>query len=183
MLCVGAAIFASSSAYSSEKVTIRVSYVNSYTKPIHDEIARRFSQLNPDITVVLSSPVETWGEQVQRTILDTATGNGPDVAEQSFNLFGQISDRGLAQPLDALIKQEKNWQSMGYSPALTNLGAYKGKHWGLPFRISVPIVYFNENLVRAVGVNPRKFPSDWNDILQAARKISALGRPTRWYVF
>lgn len=168
-------MFLSSAAYSSNKVTIRVSYVNSYMKPIQEEIARRFSELHPDIVVVLASPVEAWGEQVQRTILDNATGNGPDVAEHAFNLFGQIADRGLAQPLDSLIKQEKNWQSTGHSPALTNLGTYKEKIWGMPFRISVPIIFYNADLVRSVGVNPSKFPTDWQSILGAAQKISALG--------
>ncbi|MDE5457567.1 extracellular solute-binding protein [Bradyrhizobium sp. CSA112] len=172
---IGAWIFAGSPAYSADKVTIHVSYVNSYMKPIHEEIARRFSQLHPDIAVVLSSPVEAWGDQVQRTILDSATGNRPDIAEHAFNLFGQIADRGLAQPLDSLIKQEKDWASMGYSPALTSLGTYQGKIWGLPFRISTPIIFYNADLLRSVAENPPEFPSDWQGILQVAKRISALG--------
>ncbi|WP_194473395.1 extracellular solute-binding protein [Bradyrhizobium sp. CCBAU 51753] len=174
-LYVAAWIFAGSPAYSQDRVTIHVSYVSSYMKPIQEEIARRFSQLHPDIAVVLASPVEAWGDQLQRTVLDSASGNGPDVAEHAFNLFGQIVDRGLAQPLDSLIKQEKGWSSMGYSPALTSLGTYQGRTWGLPFRISAPIIFYNADLVRSVSDNSSEFPSDWQDILQVAKRISALG--------
>lgn len=163
------------SAASQDRLPIRISYVNSYLTPIQSEIARRFEQLHPDISVNLASPVEAWGDQVQRTILDSATGSGPDVAEHAFNLFGQIVDRGLAQPLDTFIKQEKDWPSMGYSPALASLGTYKGRTWGLPFRISVPVIFYNADLVRSVGENPKKFPSDWPGILRIAKKISALG--------
>ncbi|WP_271611694.1 extracellular solute-binding protein [Bradyrhizobium sp. CCBAU 21362] len=175
MLSLVVWIFAGSPAYSQDRATIRVSYVNSYMKPIQEEIARRFTQLHPNIRVVLAAPVETWGDQLQRTVLDSATGNGPDVAEHAFNLFGQIVDRGLALPLDSLIKQEKDWASMGYSPALTSLGTCQGKIWGLPFRISTPIIFYNADLVRSVSENSNEFPSDWHGILQVAKRISALG--------
>ncbi len=175
MLCVAIWAFAGSPAHPEGRVTIRVSYVNSYMKPIQEEIARRFTQMHPDIAVVLAAPVEAWGDQLQRTVLDTATGNGPDVAEHAFNLFGEIVDRDLAQPLDSLIEQEKDWASMGYSPRLVSLGTYHGKVWGLPFRISTPIMFYNADLVRSVSATPGEFPSDWQGILQIASRISALG--------
>ncbi|PJG51477.1 hypothetical protein CVM73_30805 [Bradyrhizobium forestalis] len=175
MLCVVVWVFGGSPAYSEDRVTIRVSYVNSYMKPIQEEIARRFSQMHPHIAVVLDSPVEAWGDQLQRTILDSATGNRPDVAEHAFNLFGEIVDRGLAQPLDSLIKQEEDWSSMGYSPALTGLGVHHGEIWGLPFRISTPIIFYNADLVRSVSEGSSEFPSDWQGILQVAKRITALG--------
>lgn len=175
VLCIGVWVFSGLVAYPDDKVTIHVSYVNSYMKPVHEEIVRRFSQLHPNIAVVLSSPVETWGDQVQRTILDNVTGNGADVSEQAFNLFSQIVARGVAQPLDPFINQEKDWPSMGYSPALTALGAYQGKIWGLSFRISTPIIFYNADLVRSVTENQNEFPSDWQGILRLAKRITALG--------
>lgn len=61
-----------------------------------------------------------------------------------------------------------------YSPKLLALGGQKdGKQQGLPYSLSVPVIYYNADLFKAAGLDPDKFPTTWDGVLQAALAIKA----------
>src|SRR3569832_481138 len=62
---------------------------------------------------------------------------------------------------------------MGYDQALLSLGHVKGKQVGIGFSLSTPVVYFNADLLRKAGLNPDKFPTTWDGIIEAAKKAKA----------
>jgi multiple sugar transport system substrate-binding protein len=47
--------------------------------------------------------------------------------------------------------------------------------YGLPFAISMPVFFYNADLVRKAGGDPDNFPADWSGILKLGSKINALG--------
>ena len=78
-------------------------------------------------------------------------------------------------PLDGFIKQEKNWDSLGYSRSILSLGNHKGKQYGLAFAVSTPIMYANADLVKKAGSDPEHLPQTWEEVIDLAGKIDALG--------
>ena len=60
-----------------------------------------------------------------------------------------------AQPLDGMIAAEKDWAGKGYDGALLTLGQVKGKQYGMGFSLSTPIIYFNADLVKKAGGDPK----------------------------
>src|SRR5262249_61731101 len=63
---------------------------------------------------------------------------------------------GLHQPMRAAVT--------------LNCGIY-----GLPFAISLPIAYYNLDLVQKAGGDPDKLPATWDEVIALAKRINALG--------
>jgi multiple sugar transport system substrate-binding protein len=174
-MALACASVASTAGYAADKVSIVVSPLYAFMKSTNDEIVRRFNEANPDIEIVLQAPARNGGDQIQRTILDAATGKSPDIAMHSADLFGQIVDRNLAQPIDDLIAAEGDWEAKGYSERFINLAEHKGKIWGLPYASGTTIIFYNADMVREAGGDPDNFPTTWPEITALARKITDLG--------
>jgi multiple sugar transport system substrate-binding protein len=54
---------------------------------------------------------------------------------------------------------------------MINLGKVNGKLYGLPVNASLPIMYFNTELVKKAGGDPQHMPDTWDGIIALARKI------------
>ena len=59
---------------------------------------------------------------------------------------------------------------MGYDQALLSLGQVKGQQVGIGFALSTPVIYYNADLMRKAGVEPDRFPTTWEAIMNAAKK-------------
>lgn len=101
------------------------------------------------------------------------TGDIPDVAFQGTSFLQLFADRGLAVPLDEFIQAEPDWSALGYSQSVTKIGRINGKIYAVPFATSVPTIYFNADLVKGAGGDPRNLPKTWDGILELARKMKA----------
>ena len=59
---------------------------------------------------------------------------------------------------------------------MINLGKVNGKLYGLPVNASLPIMYFNTELVRKAGGDPQHMPDTWEGSLRSPRRSA---RPPR----
>lgn len=157
-----------------EPVTLTVLYhAPKVLRAAHEEIARRFNDGHADIKVRLLAPPETYEELAQRTLRDGIAGEAPDVVFHGLNRVRIFVDRKLAVPLDPFIKAEPTWDEMGYLPSMVALARFDGATYGLPFSISTPIVYYNEELVReALGVDA-PVPTTWPEFVALGRQVQA----------
>ncbi|MCA0457919.1 MAG: sugar ABC transporter substrate-binding protein [Chloroflexi bacterium] len=110
-----------------------------------------------------------------------AGGEAPDIAgidliyTPAFAAEGQlvdITDKVQALPyLDDL------------SPAHVALGTYEGRNYAVPFAAEGSFLIYNKDLFRAAGLDPEAPPTNWEELLTAARAITALGDDTYGYYF
>ncbi|MDH2347760.1 extracellular solute-binding protein [Bradyrhizobium sp. SSUT77] len=112
----------------------------------------------------------------QNLLRGAIAGDLPDVVFQGYNRARLTIERGVVVPLDKFILGDANLAVEGYPPAALEMCALNGKPYGLPFATSVPIVYYNLDLVAKAGRDPHALPSDWNGILALARDIKAASR-------
>jgi multiple sugar transport system substrate-binding protein len=82
-------------------------------------------------------------------------------------------------PLKRMIDDDKPYveQLADFVPAMLNLGKdpTKGDQVALPFNVSTPIKYYNSQLFEKAGLDPNKFPTTWDEMREAAKKMTVGG--------
>lgn len=157
-------------------VRLEVSYSGGpYTEPLR-EIAREFEKLHPAIRIEHRTPVvERQEDLLQNTLRAALTSDLPDVSFQGNLFLDTLVSRDLPVPLDAFIGAEPDWQGLGYFPSVRAAGQMNGRSYALAFQTSVPILFWNADLVRRAGGNPDALPTTWPEITALAKRIAALG--------
>lgn len=155
---------------------LEVSYSGGpYTEPLQ-EIAWAFEERNPGIRISHRTPVvERQEDLLQNTLRAALTGDLPDVSFQGNLFLGVLASRDLPVPLDPLIAAEPDWGSLGYFPSVRTAGVIAGQTRALAFQTSVPILFWNAELVRRAGADPEALPTTWTGINALAKRIAALG--------
>jgi multiple sugar transport system substrate-binding protein len=141
----------------------------------HRQIAAEFAKLNPGITVSFRAPYESYEEGTQKLLREAMTQQTPDISFQGLNRARILVDRKIAVPLDGFIKAEKNFAAQGFHQAMYDIGSQNGKVYALPFAISLPIAYFNLDLVKRAGGDAASLPVTWDGVLALASRIHGLG--------
>jgi len=163
-------------ALASAEVTLDVLYTTPGTfNTLHQDLAKRFTELHPDIKIKFRNAVSGYEEAAQQILRDQLTGRLPDVAFNGINQIGLFVDRGLGVPLDGFIAKEGGTAKLGYYPTLAALGKWKGKMYGLPFAVSTPVLYVNADLVEKAGGNVDDLPRSWPELLTFSKKVEAAG--------
>jgi multiple sugar transport system substrate-binding protein len=117
------------------EVTLDVLYTTPGTfNALHQDLARRFTEANPDIKVKFRNPAASYEEAAQQILRDQITGRLPDVAFNGINQISLFVDKGLGAPLDGFAAADGGLAELGYYPTLAELGKYKGKLYGLAVR-------------------------------------------------
>jgi multiple sugar transport system substrate-binding protein len=141
----------------------------------HKQIAAAFAKDNPDIKITFRAPYDSYEEATQKVLREAITKQMPDITFQGLNRLRVLVDRGLAQPLDEFIKADKDLEAEGFHAAMFDIGTLNGKVYALPFAISLPISYYNIDLVKKAGGDPDNLPNTWDEVVTLAKKIKALG--------
>ncbi|NLH80891.1 MAG: ABC transporter substrate-binding protein [Phyllobacteriaceae bacterium] len=140
----------------------------------HKRIAEAFAAEHPEIEVTFRAPYKDYEDATQRILREAVTGTGPDVTFQALNRVRALADKGVAVPLDGFIADEKTFEAEGFHKAMFDAGSIGGKVYGVPFAVSLPIAYFNLDLVKAAGGDPTALPTTWDGVLALAAKIEGV---------
>ena len=163
-----------------ETVTLDVLYAFPAFAKFHEPIAQEFMKRQSDIKIQFRAPAASYDEGHQTMLRQAMTNQLPDVYYSGYHLLAELV-RTLAKrkqiieigPL--LDKEDAAWRKANYSDNVLALGKVDGKTWGLAFNASLPIIYFNEQLVKAAGGDPAKMPDTWDAMIALAAKIKASG--------
>ena len=140
----------------------------------HKQIEEAFAKSNPGIKVTFRAPYQDYEDATQRVLREAVTGTVPDITFQGLNRVRVIADKGIAVPLDKFIAAERDFEAAGFHKAMFDAGRVNGNVHGLPFAISLPIVYYNLDLVKRAGGNPDQLPTTWDGVIALAKKIDGL---------
>ncbi len=148
-----------------------------HTYPAHkmwqDELVKRFESKQPDIDITYRAPAPTYDDALLAIARQSLTSQQPDFHLGGMHLLREFASRGLIQPIDDLL-QGKDLASLGYSKEILAQGQLGGKQYALPWGVSTPVVFVNTDLVRQAGGDPAKIPSNWNDFISLAGRISKM---------
>ncbi|MCG7505341.1 ABC transporter substrate-binding protein [Mesorhizobium retamae] len=153
------------------KIKLRVAAHAPYAS-LHQAVAKAFMENNPGVEIDLDTSQANYDDLAQMILRGAVSGSLPDVAFNGNNRLRIFADRGLAVPVDDLIAADKAAGVDVLPRSVLSIGTLNGKNYGLGFTVSVPVVYYNVDLIRAAGADPSKLPTTWEDILALAAKIN-----------
>lgn len=168
------------SAHAQPTVTLDVLYCYPSFARFHEPLAAEFMKRNPNIKIQFRAPSASYDEGHQVMLRSAVTNQLPDVYYAGYHLLGEMARtlerRNQIVDLSTFLRAEPgNFVSSNFAPRMMSLSQVDGKQYGLAFNASSPIMYFNSELVRRAGGDPKNMPNTWDGLITLAGKISALG--------
>jgi multiple sugar transport system substrate-binding protein len=161
------------SAVLADETRISLLYPNDRTTAgAHNEIRALFEKENPGIKIELLAPAQSYEDLSQKVIRGAMINDTPDVVYQGLSLMRDLVDRGLATPLDPFFADAGGGAKLGYNGSMLQLGELKGKHYGIPFAVSTPVIYVNLELLKQAGIDLKDFPKSWDEIVALGKRLN-----------
>ncbi|TPM14031.1 ABC transporter substrate-binding protein [Mesorhizobium sp. B2-3-6] len=169
---------AASTALAQSPVTLDVYYAFPAFAKFHEPLAAEFMKEHPDIKIQFRAPAASYDEGHQAMLRASITNNLPDVYYSGYHvlheLVGKLKARNQILDLGTMMDAEsKEWRDANYADNILDLGRVDGKLYGLAFNASMPIMFYNADLVKKAGGDPDNMPTDWPGIMELAKKIKA----------
>ena len=149
-----------------------------------------------DTNFLISTLVDTWNEnnanQIELTIVpaeefvtklgaSVAAGEAPDII--SIDLIYTPAFASAGQLVDLTDRVAELPFLDDLSPAHMALGTYDGRNYAVPFAAEGSFLVYNVDLFEQAGLDPASPPTNWEELLEAARAITALGDDIYGYYF
>lgn len=168
-------------ALAEEKVTIEFAYPYSHLFDVtYEKILPKFNEQYPHIEVVIRAAYESYEDGTNSILRESVSGDLPDVTMQGLNRQAILVEKGIAKSLEPFIAKEADFAKDGYHKAMLDLGTFDGAVHGLPFSISLPVGYYNMDLLKKAGI--KEFPKTWDEVVAACKQMKANGvsNPMFW---
>ncbi len=135
------------------------------TKGLWEDVIDGFTEENPDITVNLE--VQSWDNLEKVISTKVQAGEAPDI--YNGGPFAGFVEDELLYPVEEVVSDDvySDFQDSFLANAEVDGTAY-----ALPMIASARALFVNNDLLSQAGVEA---PTDWDSLLDAATKVSALG--------
>lgn len=162
------ALCSQASASSATELNVLYSASNLMT-PIQKHFKNEFER-DHSVRVNIEPALE-YTDALAIALRQSLVGSAHDVGFYGMSDVCILASRGLAKPLDILIKNDPEWSKLGLPENVLDVTKCTSKTYAIPFSASYMVIIFNKKLVAEVGENPNELPNTWPDILELARKI------------
>lgn len=182
-LLVTAAMLAaglSTTARAEDKTVVEFGYTYSYLFDVtFQKILPKFHAQNPDIEIRTRAAYKDYEDGTNTILREAVSGTLPDVTIQGLNRQAILVEKGIAKSLEPLIAKEPDFAKDGYHKAMLELGTSNGAVYGLPFAVSLPVGYYNMDLMAKAGITAAdQLPKTWDDVVGVCAKLQAAGVKT-----
>ena len=113
---------------------------------------------------------DTW----QKYEAGLTNGQLPDVVQLEDQRTQAAIDTGSFLPVQSCMNAAK-YSTSDYLPRPLAYWKVNGVQWALPFAVSAPIVYYNQNAFTKAGLNPADPPTTLPQMLTDAKALKASG--------
>lgn len=160
-----------------QKVTLDVLYAQPGFAKYHEPISQAFMKAHPNVEIKFRAPAKDYDEGHQAMLRAAVTNQLPDVYFPGFHLMAELAatleKRGQIVDLGPMLAAEPAaWRAENYADSVIKLGQVSGKQYGLAVNASLPIMYFNTELVKKAGGDPAHMPATWDGVIALAGKIA-----------
>ena len=171
-------------ALAEEKTVVTFGYPYSHLFDVtYEKILPKFYEANPDIEIKFRATYESYEDGTNTILREATSGDLPDVTMQGLNRQEPLVAKGIAQPLEPFIAQEADFTKDGYHKAMLDLGTFDKNVYGLPFSISLPVGYYNMDLMAKAGITEAsQLPKTWDEVIATCVKLREAGvkNPIFW---
>lgn len=166
-----------------DKITIEFAYPYSHLFDVtYEKVLPMFEAAHPDIEVVMRATYESYEDGTNTVLRESVAGTLPDVTMQGLNRQAILVERGIAKSLEPFIAAEADFAKDGYHKAMLDLGTFDTAVYGLPFSISLPVGYYNMEVMERAGYDETNLPQTWEQVIEACGKLREAGvdNPVFW---
>ena len=167
-----------SATKSGSKTVIEYWHVNaeSFGGPAVKQLVEEFNKKNPDIEVVAKYNPDMYKGLTQNLQAAIASGKNPDVVQMGYSYLNYAGENLKYADINAIIAkgapEDKKYLEDNFLPNILSLAKTDdGKLIGLPYSVSVPVLYYNPEIFKQAGLDPSQPPHTWQEVVQAAKAI------------
>jgi len=129
------------------------------------------SQTQVHVTLVTQAGYDdTW----QKYLAGLTNGQLPDAVMLEDQRTQAAIDTGSFLPVQSCMNAAK-YSTSDYLPRPLAYWKVNGVQWALPFPVSAPILYYNQNAFTKAGLNPAEPPTTLPEMLSDAKALKASG--------
>ena len=140
-------------------------YSKDHTRPFWQGLSEQYTK---QTGVKVELQVVDWNSIDQQVSTMIQNNQPPDVL--NLNSFSSYAKDGLLYPADEVLSQKTKED---FLDAFARGGEYQGKLYGFPILASARAFFYNGDLLAKAGIAAP--PKSWDEFVQAAKKIQALG--------
>ena len=103
-----------------------------------------------------------------------ASGKNPDVVQMGYSYLNYAAENFKYTDLNEAFKQagDPNFMQDNFLPNVLQLAQTDdGKQIGLPYSVSVPVLYYNPEIFKAAGLDSENPPKTWAEVVRDAKII------------
>ena len=108
-------------------------------------------------------------------------GNAPDLVSFDLIYMPDFMKAGFLTDVTDQLNADPHYAT--HVQAYKDIATYEGKTYGVGFTPDVSVLAWNKDLFKAAGLDPERGPQTIDEIVDAARKIRALGDDTYGFWF
>ena len=153
---------------------VKVDLVHTFSGADHpvQRVIRTFNDKASGVTVVSRQDGTTYEAITQKAMSSIAAGRGPSLMTTGWKL-GDFARRTLgAQDFRQIFGAERTEALLAkFRPQVRPLAAIGGVPIGLPWSMSTPVLYINQTLWTAAGLDPKAEPRTIEELYPMVRQL------------
>lgn len=138
------------------------------------ELADAFTE-QTGVTVNIQTTISDYAEVLTSTLLAADQGDAPHVVQLDESAVQFAVDSGKFLQISEIATPDQAATLDDYLPSVLNFYKVNGELWSLPWNSSNPIMYYNKDLFRQVGLDPEAPPQTFDEIMAACDVIMNAG--------
>lgn len=138
------------------------------------ELVADFNKNHPNIEVVEKYNPDMYKGLTQNLQAAMASGKNPDVVQMGYSFLNYAAENFKYTDLNEAFKNagDANFMKNNYLPNVLELAQTEdGKQIGLPYSVSVPVLFYNPEIFKQAGLDPENPPKTWTEVTAAAKTI------------
>ena len=136
---------------------------------VFSELLTQYAEANPD--ACFEAQGIPWDLFFQKYPTAVAAGSPPDMVIFHAAEVAQMANEGLMQPMDEFYTQEGLGPD-AFNEALIQGITVDGQIMAVPFDNHGWLLWYNEELIKAAGLDPENLPANGAEFLEWAQKIT-----------
>jgi multiple sugar transport system substrate-binding protein len=136
-------------------------------------LVARFEAENPGVVVEVEQL--TWKSGLEKIQAAIASGTQPDLCELGSTWLPLFSYKGVLEDVTDI------YEAVADSFLMWESAWWNGRVYGLPWVQGSRVLYYNKTLFQQAGLDPHKPPTNWAELLEAAKKIHELAPDVRGF--
>lgn len=115
----------------------------------------------------------------KKLLASLVANEAPDIAQCYETLTKKFIKNKKIVCLDDMIASETEDIKSDIIPVLLRNNTYDGKLYSFPFNKSVPVLYYNKDMFKEVGLDPEHPPETWSELASYARIVTNYYKKTK----